>query len=183
MKSKLLPGEAPDLRTGGALDWRDAKRALVVATASEELGPQAKGSARVREYWARVCPEYWTEAQTRQAAGKLEWCGIFALWCLHESGVTDAKWELGKGFVWQLKRTAEPEPGDVFVGPGPMWHHGVVERYEIVNERPWLTSVEGNTPDVRRRSRPAPAAFSYYTIDSWLDTALEAENARLYQES
>lgn len=166
-----MPGHViPD--TGEVLDWRDAKRAAVVAAARGEIGDQTKGHPQVTHYWRTVCPQF-NAAQIAQLSKKQEWCGIFALWCLHQAGVTSAPWELGRGFAYRLERTHTPEPGDVFVGPGPLWHHGIVESLTIIGAKPWLASIEGNTPDVRRRDRPAPAGFAYYSISPWLRAILD----------
>ena len=150
----------------------DAKRARVVEIARAEIGDQRKGSPQVREYWAAVCPQY-SRGQITDLAESLEWCGVFALWCLHQSGVTTVPWELGRGFVYHLPRSHAPEPGDVLVGGAPLWHHGIVESLTMRGARPWLASIEGNTPNVRRRDRPAPAGFTYYSITPWLRAILE----------
>lgn len=141
-------------------------RSKVIEIARGEIGDQRKGSPEVREYWAKVCPEL-TAEQSWYAAKRQEWCGIFALWCLHEAGVTDVPWKIGRGFVYLLPKTESPLPGDIFVGPGPAWHHGLVEHYDPVV--PWLVSIEGNTPTVRRRSRREPLKLTYYSLDPWID--------------
>src|SRR5690606_15306274 len=79
-------------------------------------------------------------------------------WVLHEAGLTDKPWAQSIGFVTRLLTpTKTPEAGDVFVGPMPLAHHGIVVAHSTLETRPWLRSVEGNTPDVRERNRPAPA--------------------------
>lgn len=45
-----------------------------------------------------------------------EWCGLFVLWALHESGIAlGVTWRLGGGFCLEqgLPEVATPEPGDV----------------------------------------------------------------------
>lgn len=155
--------------TGEALDAVDEIRARGVSIAEAELGPQQRDSDRVREYIARVMPQY-NAQQIRQLSKspKFQWCGVFALWCLHAAGVTTVPWELGRGFVYRLPRTSDPQPLDVFVGPGPNWHHGVVKSRYLVDGKPWLTSIEGNTPDVRKRDRPEPAKYVYYSVAPWI---------------
>src|SRR5690606_12080172 len=107
-----------------------------------------------------------SQAQVWQASrdSRFQWCGVFALWCLHTANVTRVPWQIGRGFVWRLPKTREPLPGDVFVGPGPVWHHGIVESRYMVGDRIWLASIEGNTPDVRRKDRPEPPNYTYYSI-------------------
>lgn len=160
-----------ETETGEVLDWSDAKRAEIVRIAREEIGPQTKGHPRVFDYVQRVMPDL-KESQQRYAAKNSEWCGIFALWCLHEAGITEVPWEIGIGFVYRLPRTHDPKPGDIFVIPQPFWHHGVVESCAEKDGRKWLTSVEGNTPSVVRRDRPAPSTAQYYSIDPWLRAKL-----------
>ena len=161
-----------DTETGEVLDALDDLRAKAVAIARAEIGSQTKGSARVKEYVERTMPQY-TAAQVAYAARQVEWCGIFALWCLHEAGITDVPWEIGRGFVYRLPQTKTPAPADIFVTNGGLWHHGLVERHMLVDGKPWLESVEGNTPDVRRRSRPAPKNLLYYSIEPWLRAKLD----------
>ena len=166
--------------TGEVLDWLDTRRARVLQIAAEEISSAAvKDSPRVREFWRVVAPKEWTPAQLRQAARQLEWCGVFDLWCYHEAKLTTAPWELGRGFAYRMPRTDDPRPGDLMIIPQPFWHHGLVESYYMVGDKPWLRSIEGNTPDIRRRDRPAPKGALYYSIEPWLRAALERETSAL----
>lgn len=68
------------------------------------------GSSDAARYWADVMPGV--------NAGKLDWCGAFALWCLHQAGLAlDRHWVIGKGFILvgphPLPTTTDPKPGDI----------------------------------------------------------------------
>lgn len=176
-------------------DAIEARRSAVVAVAKAEIGDQKKGHPIVLEYWRDVgvigfdgkpCNDW----QLRQAAGCIEledaeeWCGIFALWCLKQANVAPkgVMWKLGSGFARRfLKVTPLPEPGDIFIGPADAYHHGIVESYKprllgadgkTVLNPGQLVSIEGNTPTVTRRTRPAPTLYTYYSIMPWLKQAV-----------
>lgn len=151
------------MHTGEVLDAIDAIRAGVIALARAEISTAAvKGSREVRQYWrdvgACVGAKPYNDFQLHQAADSKEWCGVFALWVLREAGLIDIPWRQGVGFArGRLPVIAKPEPADLFIGPAPMWHHGIVETHTMLEIRPWLKSIEGNTPCVSAKNRPAPA--------------------------
>ncbi len=66
-----------------------------------------------------------------------EWCGAFALHCLHEAELGKSiKWAFGPphfGFLYRLHQTHTPEPGDIAYLDKPWQHHAIV------------TDVEGDT--------------------------------------
>ncbi len=89
-------------------------RDRVIEIAQAEIGPQAKGSRRVEEYWRAVLEPSLSDAQVKQFAAKAEWCGGFALWCLKQAGLArDVFWKIGSGFLYKLKTTRTPSRGDV----------------------------------------------------------------------
>jgi len=151
------------------------RRAGVVEAAKLEIDSATiKGSKRVRQLWV-LANDQWSERQIWSDAARREWCGIFVLAMLHAEGLgLDVRWEIGSGFAFRLPRTNTPQPGDMFVGPPNLYHHGIVEAHYAVGERQWLASIEGNTPAVVRRDRPEPARLAYYSIQPWLDDAYEA---------
>jgi uncharacterized protein with GYD domain len=62
------------------------------------------GKARTQVYWLDTFGEY----------SDKEWCGVFALWCLHQAGLAkNWKWEIEKGFLYHLPTTLNPKPGDI----------------------------------------------------------------------
>jgi hypothetical protein len=84
------------------------QRAAVVAAAVSQLG-----NTDPTAYWQNVLA-------THPAGGiHADWCGAFALWCLHQAGLAlDWNWEIGSGFLLSnvhrsLPTTTDPKPGDV----------------------------------------------------------------------
>lgn len=81
-------------------------RAAVVAAAVSQLGNDDPAP-----YWADVLPG--------KDAGEADWCGAFALWCLHQAGLAlDWFWEIEQGFALSdkhqsLPTTKTPLPGDM----------------------------------------------------------------------
>lgn len=102
-----------------ASDYREA----IVQAAAGQLGSL---DTRVADYW--------TDAGCVAPFPK-EWCGAFALWCLHQAGCgLDVHWVIGLGFLLvpprALALVVTPEPGDVSYKPHPWQHHAIVERVE-----------------------------------------------------
>lgn len=131
-------------------------RTRLVEIARAELG---KSDAKV----------YWRDALGSTWVGPFppHWCGAFALWCLRQAGLTDWRWEVGKGFLWRLARTTDPQPGDIGYVDQPFQHHFVVERAD----RHTLSSIDGNQgkPGVQRRSRAA-GKHTYFSIAALLES-------------
>ena len=127
-------------------------RARVVEIASAEVG-----LSDAAKYWAGV---------GLHAPYPPHWCGGFALWCLRQAGLTDWDWVIGKGFLWRLRRTTDPQPGDIGYVDQPFQHHFVVEQAD----RHTIGSIDGNQgkPGVQRRSRAA-GKHTYFSIASLLD--------------
>lgn len=141
-------------------------RQLILDIAIAEIGDQGKGSPQVEAYWRSALPPEWSDAQVHQYADTREWCGGFALWCLHRAGLAlDVHWRDGHGFVDTLPHTCDPQPGDIVVFPA-LWHHAIVEEYD----GRWLTTIDGNQPGVKRRSRDNPKC-TCYSIEPWLQEA------------
>lgn len=99
------------------------------------------------------------------------WCGIFALYCLHEAGLArDICWQIGGGFVRENPQafpvTISPHPGDIGVQTHPPWHHVLVaERSGNL-----LTTIAGNTgpsPGVVGESTASVAdpGWCWYSIE------------------
>lgn len=150
-------------------------RQNIVSIARRELGGgHVKGSPEVERYCESSLPAAYTAAQIRYAAKNSEWCGIFALYCLHEAGIAlDVRWVVGGGFVLEqgLPRTSTPQPGDIAVRPSPFWHHAIVESLGSGQ----LITIDGNQPGVVRRIRPAPTSnIQYHSIAPFLPAGAEA---------
>jgi GH25 family lysozyme M1 (1,4-beta-N-acetylmuramidase) len=135
----------------------DPRRIAVVDAAKAEVG---NGPHDTPKYWADVGigPPYPTPGT---ATG--HWCGAFALWALHRAMLAIGQnWIVGRGFIAPLGLpvTKHPEPGDILYKNAPYQHHGIVESLE----NGLLTSIEGNTPDVARKSRPLPPDVTFFSI-------------------
>lgn len=125
-------------------------RARILEVATSEIGPQAKGSAKVEAYWRDVLPPEWTDAQVHLYAKTKEWCGGFALWCLRAAGLAQGiHWHDGVGFLGpaHLRPTKTPSQCDIGVKPQPFAHHWVF-KYEYDG---WLYGIGGNTPGVKEQ--------------------------------
>jgi hypothetical protein len=113
--------------------------------------------------------KYWTSALGRpvtfEEIAKLAWCGGFALWALHEAGLgLDKLWHIGSGFLLQqphpLPVTHSPQPGDIGYQASPFQHHFVIQSVDG-NQ---VHSIDGNQPDVARRTRTISQALTFYSI-------------------
>lgn len=141
-------------------------RQAVVDAAIAELGADTQAK-RVK---------YWESALGREVTygeiSKLAWCGGFALWALHEAGLAkDVLWRIGSGFLLQpphpLPRIKVPEPGDIGYQDKPFQHHFVVESVDGA----LVHSVDGNQPDVRRKTRSLSPSLVFFSIQPFLDIA------------
>lgn len=145
-------------------------RAAVVEFAAAEIGPDTPDK-RVK-YWADALGRPVTYAEISHPA----WCGIFALWCLHQAGLdTDEHWQIGKGFLLQnphpMHLTTDPQPGDIGYIAAPFQHHFIVESVDATN----VHSIDGNQPDIRRQSRPLGSHIVFYSIAGLLALAGEPD--------
>ncbi len=145
---------------------------------------------RRREYWRRVLPSSWTNAQVDQYAKSKAWCGGFALWCLREAGLAaGVSWIDQVGFLAKncravrLGKGEAPKPGDVAFFKAKQ-HHAVVEAVRPVfvtmpdgsDETPAFDmtesefdSIDGNQPAIELRTqRPFFAAYAFYSIEPLL---------------
>jgi hypothetical protein len=144
-----LVGAKPDGNFGPkslkyAIDWaRDkvllppatvpvfsSKRAQVVAIAEAEIGVR-----QPYKYYEDCAPMYMGTKPNDKS-----WCGVFALWCLRQAGLSDRMWVDGRGFVeGYLPRTINPEPGDIAYFLKNQ-HYAIVKA--LVNGRVYL--INGN---------------------------------------
>lgn len=108
-------------------------RGQVVAIAKGELGLQPP-----HKYYATAAPMYMGTKPNEKS-----WCGVFALWCLREAGLTTAVWKDGVGFVGPLGMpiVSLPQPGDIAYYSRNQ-HYAIVV---AVNGDGTLTTVDGNS--------------------------------------
>lgn len=124
-------------------------RDAVVAAATSQAG--------------RTDPEpYWRDVLGNAAPPyPPSWCGAFALWCLRRGAACDWSWQIGRGFLWRLPTTTDPQPGDIgYVDR--FQHHAVV----IAADGSTIRSCDGNAMGgtVAERVRPRSDYAAFYSI-------------------
>jgi hypothetical protein len=118
---------------------------------------------RVRAELGKKDPTpYEVDALGYKPTSKLSWCGIFALSMLRQVGLTNWKWEIGKGFLYRLPVTKNPLPGDLFYQHNQN-HHGIVEE---VRPDGMVVTLNGNSTGgaVARVVRQPSTIAAYYSI-------------------
>lgn len=135
-------------------DGLDARRTRVVRTALAELGANS---------W-----EKYTDGITAAHPGRrVAWCGIFALWVLHQCALArDWQWVYGKGFLSRLPRTRSPKPGDMVYFDQPFQHHAIL----VSLNGGMVHTVDGNQAGdcVAERTRPIEEVSAFFSIDPLL---------------
>lgn len=124
-------------------------RALVITAAMGELG-----NSDGRRYFDGVT--------AKNPGPKLPaWCGVFALWALHRAGLlSGVQWIYGKGFLFRLPRTLNPEPGDLAYFTR-LQHHAIVKGLDGPN----VTTIDGNHGGkVELVTRPISTVAAFYSI-------------------
>mgnify|MGYP001600074247 CR=1 FL=1 len=124
----------------------DELRKEVAHIASNE--EHSKDSAK---YWKEVLPSNW------QGPYPKEWCGAYALWCLHKGLNCELIWEFAtstkreSGFLHHLtmiRRGVEPNIGDIAYRDKPFQHHAVVTAAGIdADGIPFVITQDGNSGD------------------------------------
>jgi len=140
-------------------------RARVVSIAAAELGTsEADNPDRITEYIVDAVGN-----DPRGRGGRLEWCGIFALWALHQAGLgRGVRWPIGATFLGKLPSTSDPQPGDIAYFTHNQ-HHAIVER---VNDDRTVDLINGNGTGAkvtRSTNVPLEKARSYESIQPWID--------------
>lgn len=80
------------------------------------------GSRDSNKYWAEVL-------QQPRGPYPPQWCGAFTLWGLRIALKCPWLWEIGRGYLFRLRPTDTPEPGDVCYRDKPYQHHAMVVAY------------------------------------------------------
>lgn len=117
------------------------------------------GSAQASKYWADVLPG--------SAQYPKEWCGGFALWALHQIGLAkDWNWEIGRGFLYRLPQTNNPQPGDIAYFDRNQ-HQAIIKS---INPDKTITLINGNGMGgvVTESTGPISAARAFYSIQPLL---------------
>lgn len=151
-----------DSSGGGAGCSEDAFRQRVAAIARSQVGKKD-----LNTYFADAAPQF--------VGQHPEWCGIFALWCLHQAGLAKEKtWKTGLGFILTkpnpMPQTKDPKPGDIAYYEHPYQHQAVV----LKNNGDGTTeNANGNgSGGVVSISRPKIAdATAFYSIATFIANA------------
>lgn len=160
----------------------DMKRELVVFAASVQLesfqlltkNADAAGiRALIESFWRDVLPPPYAAGVSFPP----QWCGAFALWCLHQAGIgLDLRWMFGPphyGFLWSLTQTDTPEPGDIAYLDKPFQHHAIV----VSVEGDTIHTIDGNQgPHAPVMTHEAPRGHwsAFYSIASLLGDEVAA---------
>jgi len=75
---------------------------------------------------------YWIETRVGSPYPK-HWCGAFDLSCLRKAGLCDWRWIIGKGFLFHLRTTQDPKPGDTAYFARNQHHALVVGDGRLIN--------------------------------------------------
>lgn len=133
--------------------WPKPLRTRVTDAATSRLG-----SSDAAEFWKDVlAPGY------PPSSYPVDWCGGFALWCLHQAGLgLGIQWVVGVGFLAQLPTTKSPLPGDIAYFNNNQ-HHAVVTDL-LGNNRLGLVNGNGTGGKVSASSIDASQAAAFYSI-------------------
>lgn len=141
---------APKTNTGDS--YRDA----VISAAKTQVG-----KADLNTYFADAAPMY--------VGQKPSWCGIFALWALHQAGLAKGiMWKVGLGFLYRLKQTTDPKPGDLAYFDKNQ-HHAIIA--DVRGDEVDLINGNGSGGMVSLSTAPKSKARAYYSIQSLIDEA------------
>lgn len=146
--------------TATALWWPSPPRDRVVQRATDMLGV-----SDARAFWKDVLPP-----GTPESSYPKDWCGAFALWCLHQAGLgLDLSWQVGMGFLQHLPTTQHPEAGDIAYFDNNQ-HHAVVTDPDVgIPGEVGLVNGNGQNGAVSASSSANAAA--YYSIQPLIDEA------------
>jgi len=159
-----IAGAAAAIAAGAYVLTRDSSggcseadfRKRVVDAARSELGK-------------KDLDKYFRDAAPQFVGQNPSWCGIFALWSLHQAGLAkDVQWKTGVGFLRAANITTEPKPGDVAY-------------YDQFQHQAIVAAVHGDTVDlingngqggVVSLSSPLKSkARAYYSISGYISAA------------
>lgn len=154
----LLGAGTLAVASGAIALWPVSRRSRVVDAATDALGVRD-----ARAFWRDVLP-----AGTPESQYPKDWCGAFALWCLHQAGLgLDLQWEFGPpnyGFLWRLPTTQNPQPGDVAYFDTNQ-HHALVTDIGLIGDRVGLINGNGMGGAVTASSAQRSSAAAYYSIE------------------
>lgn len=108
----------------------------------------------------------WTDSKGK--VHHMDWCGVWATRMFQKAGV-NCYWEPGTGVKGDVNKVFSPKPedikpGDMIVGPGPLWHHAIVTdiRRDATGKPIAFETMNGNHPGIGSGSMPAGNVQAYY---------------------
>lgn len=149
----------------------------------QEIG--SPGHLRIMEYHRSA---FGAAVPFGDADKEKEWCGLFCLWGLHESGIAlGVHWRSGGGFCEEQHldklgphvpwaKTQLPEPGDIVYYDQPYRHHAVV--ISVDADAGTFTSCDGNQAAdtvVLRTRIPLTKPTCFYSIAKLLKAASDTD--------
>ncbi len=119
--------------------------------------------------------KYWASALPGQNPAGLDWCGAFALWCLHQAGLaTTWYWQISVGFLMttqhRLPTTTMPQPGDIAYF-NTNQHEAVVVGVDNVNRTVDLANGNGHLGAVSPSTIPWNSVTAFFSIEPLLGAA------------
>ncbi len=186
--SSPSPASASPSGSSGPLSGSSVANArnLIVFAAScalenMDLLVEKDDQAAIREYIAALWDDVLVHPSPRNAHGLRaltyppQWCGAFALRCLHEAHVAlSVKWEFGPphyGFLYRLPTTHAPEPGDIAYLDKPWQHHAIVTGVDGDT----VHTIDGNqgpSAPIKTHSVPLEHWTAFYSIAPFLKEAI-----------
>jgi hypothetical protein len=150
--------------------------ALLRGDSSPKLSPRQKVVQAARsQLGSNDKAKYWASSLPGQNPAGLDWCGVFALWSLHQAGLAlDWTWELGLGFLMtahhKLPIVSTPQPGDIAYFTKNQ-HEAVVLSVNTVNRTVELANGNGNGGVVSPSTIPWNSVTAFFSIDPLLGAA------------
>lgn len=140
--------------------WPTSPRVRVARYAERELG-----QSNAARYWASVLPG------TPPSGYPKDWCGAFDLWALHQAGLARGiNWIIGKGFLFNLPTTQNPDVGDTAYFDTNE-HHAVVTGVDRAAGTVSLVNGNGAGGAVSASVTPMSHVAGFYSIAPLLSTA------------
>jgi hypothetical protein len=134
-----------------------------------------EGSRNSGKYWAEVLHPNW------RGPRPLHWCGASVLWALRKVLGCPWHWEVRgtygdeqSGFLYHLRPTDTPEPGDICYRDKPYRHHAMVVAYNP--ETHVVMTIDGNSGNppgiVSRNIRDLKWWTAVYSVKPLVQAAL-----------
>jgi hypothetical protein len=151
------------------METRQSLRQRVANLASSE-----EGNFDASPYWREVLPSTWEGPYPRH------WCGAFTLWALRVALGCTWQWEVGKGYLYRLKTTLDPDIGDICYKDRPYQHHAILTAIGAnADGKPYVISQDGNSGSspgvVEEHWRARGQWTAFYSIEPLIAAAIAKE--------